>query len=47
MKPMLFVPIAALLAALLPAQGTKKSQEELTKQRAEKLAKDNIDIARF
>ena len=40
MKPMLFVPIAALLAALLPAQGTKKSQEELTKQRAEKLAKD-------
>jgi hypothetical protein len=38
MKPMMFVPIAALLASLLPAQ--EKSQEDLTKLRAEKLAKD-------
>ncbi len=37
MKPTLIVPIAALLASLLPAQG--KSQEELTQLRADKLAK--------
>jgi hypothetical protein len=41
MKPSMFVPIAALLASLLPAQAPPaKSQEELTKLRAEKLAKE-------
>lgn len=38
MNPRTIVPIAALLASLLPAQN-QKSQEELTKLRAEKLAK--------
>ena len=40
MKPMLSVPIAALLAALLPAQNQEPSQEQLIKQRDEKLAKE-------
>jgi hypothetical protein len=42
MKPRLIVPLAALLASLLPAQNPApvfKSHEELTKLRAEKLAK--------
>ena len=40
MKPSMFVPIAALLAALLPAQSQEPSQEQLIKQRADKLAKE-------
>ncbi len=43
MNPKLIVPIAALLASLLPAQD--KSQEELTKLRAEKLAKPVFEKA--
>jgi hypothetical protein len=40
MKPTLIVPIAALLASLLPAQNRpQKSQEELKQLREEKLAK--------
>jgi hypothetical protein len=37
MKPRRMIPVAALLASLLPAQD--KSPEELTKLRTEKLAK--------
>jgi hypothetical protein len=39
MNKRLIVPLAALLASLLPAQQQPKSQEELTAMRAAKLAK--------
>jgi hypothetical protein len=40
MKPRLIVPLAALLASLLPAQNpSEKTPEELKQARAEKLAK--------
>ncbi len=41
MKPMILVPLAALLASLLPAQNRPQpSQEDLKQKRSEKLAKD-------